>query len=502
MAYSEYRVPGVDVLLQQLARPTASSRTAFLPVVVGHGATSRNRVDHLTRIKANFANYPTVVFEYPAVGNTQLFEDTDFEVRDFKLHKELTAGTPLTPLVEGTDIEIVKVVDFRESSGTYRTTIKVLDTAKITKSDLYFDFTIQLENSDEDYVPRLITTDQRFEIEQIVGPKTFIENGLEMRNDLAFAAEIAFRLGVTQFYYLEVPRDFGAAPTKADYQLVVEEIFFSRDIYRIVPLTYDLDIIKLFSSFTTSVSNPNDKRQLITFFSTDPARVTDPKDIGNWIDIVGSFSESINNKRAYNVAGVTGLEFDFAGSRYDVPLYFLAAAVAFYDSVTGMSKPISTQVLEVFARVKGPRFRPKIWGNLARYGVMICYKTDTPFSEGLVIHHQLSTAQSELAEEQELSVVKNLDGATVRLRDWFAPYAGRENITPDLLTILEATSAQAVDDIVNVEKFMTRLEMVQAWQLATIPSANGVIENRRSLVTRYNGAPAYPANNLDIILAI
>lgn len=502
MAYSEYRNPGVDVLLEQLTRPSASDRTTFLPVIVGMGSTSRNRIDHLTRVKANFASYPTVVFEYPSVGNTQLFRDTEFTIDQFMLHKELTAGTPLAPLVIGTDIEIVSAVEYRESSSTYRTTIKVLDTEKITKSDIYFDFTLTLENTDEDFVPRLLTTDQRFEVEQIIGPKILKENGLELRNDLAFAAELAFRLGVQQFYYIEVPRNFGAAPTKADFQSVVEEIFFVRDIYRVVPLTYDVEIIKLFSSFTSSVSNPNDKRQLITFFATDPALVTDVKDIGSWIDTVGSFSESINNRRAYNVAGVTSLEFTFDNQRFDVPIYFLAAAVALFDATVGMSKPISTEVIDVFSRVKGPRFRPKIWGNLARYGVFICYKIDNPFSDGVVIHHQLSTAQSEAAEDQELSVVKNVDGATVRLRDWFAPYAGRENIDGDLLTKLDATTAQAIEDIVKTEKFMSVLAVSAPWAMRTIPTVDGVIENRRNLVTRFSGEPAYPANNLDIVLSI
>lgn len=502
MAYSEYRVPGVDVLIEQLARPVAAARTAFLPVFVGMGATSRNRVEQLTRLKANFANYPTVVFEYPAIGNTQLFDDTDFSLSEFKLHKEIVVGTPLTNLVVGTDIEILSPVEFRESSLTYRTTIKVLNQTKITRSDLYFNFKVTLENTDEDFVPRLLTTDERFEVEQILGPKILKESGLELRNDLAFAAEIAFRLGTEQFYYIEVPRDFGEAPTKADFQGIIEEIFFVRDIYRIVPLTYDIDVIKLVSSFTTSVSNPNDKRQLVTFFSTDPALVTDTKDIGSWIDSVGTFSESINNRRAYNVAGITEIELAVDGLRFDLPLYFLAAAVAAFDSSFGMSKPISTEVIDLFSRVKGPRFRPKIWGNLARYGVFVCYKTDIPTSEGVAIHHQLSTAQSEAAEDQELSVVKNVDGATVRLRDWFAPYAGRENIDEDLLVKLEATTTQAIEDITKNEKFMSFLEVTSPWSLRQVPTTNGIVENRRNLVTRFSGLPMYPANNLDIILSI
>lgn len=504
MAYKEaYRNPGVDLTYERSVQPVSSTETNFYPIFIGSGQTCRARVESLTRVKANFTEYPNVILEYPVIGNSQMFADTDFKVKDFRLYKEVVAGQPVTELVIGDDIEIVTPVQFRESSNTYRTVIKVVDEEKITKADLYFDFKVELENDDYDFVPRLLTADDQYRVDSYLGKKMLMENGVEIRNDLAFAAELAFKVGAKQFYYLEVPRDYGQVGTKADYERVLEEIFFVRDAYRIVPLTYDLEIIKLVTSFATSVSNPNDKRQLITFFASDPARVTDIRDISSWIDSVGTLSESLNTNRAYHVAGITKIALSIGGQQYDLPLYFLAVAIAAFDTVNGMSKPISTVVLDVFDFVEGPRFRPKTWNKLARYGVFLCYKDDVPYSKGITIHHQLSTSQNDDARDQELSVIKNLDGTVVYLRDVFKPYAGRTNITPELITILDGVMAQAIDTIINKKNYMTTITVNTPWSVRTVPSPNGdVTKNKRALLTMLSGDPAYPANNLDIVFAL
>lgn len=504
MAYTEYRSPDVNVALERLARPQTSGRTKFLPVFVGTGMTSRERVESFVRVKANTADYPTVIFEYGAVGNIDLFKDTDFSVEDVRIHKEITPGQPVTALVAGTDYEVVSAATLRQSSGTYRTTIKVLDETKAAKADLFYDFKLRLENVDFDFVPRLITRDQRYQSDLFLGPKFLVENGQELRNDIAVAAEIAFQSGSDEFYYLEVPREYGSGPTPTDFQRIVEELYFARDVYRIVPLTYDETVIKLVSTFTQSVANPNDKRQMIAFVATDPRKVTDVQDINQWIETAGVLSESLNNPRAYNVAGVSQIQMALDGRMVDLPLYFLAAAVAAFDTVQGMAAPISTEVLNIFSNVKAPRFRTRVWDELARYGVFVCYKNDAPNTNGIYIHHQLSSAQSDNAEDQELSIVKNLDAATVRLRDWFKPYAGKTNITDELIVKLDGTMAQAIDDIVNTEKFMASVDQVNSWAVrSSVETANGGVEKiQRSLVTRLQGVPSTPANNLDIVLAI
>lgn len=503
MPYNAYRVPGVTVTLDRLASPQSSGRTEFLPVFIGSGATSRSRTKLLERLKADVKDYPIVTFDYDIVGNVDMFKETDFAISDFKLHKEIEAGEPLTSLVPDTDFEVIEVVALRESTATYRTTIRILDEAKITQADLYFDFTLQLENTNEDFIPRLLTRDQQYQTDLYLGPKMLEEDGLTFRNDIAMAAEIAFRMNVPKFYYLEVPREYGAMPTNSDFQKIIEELYFVEDIYRAVPLTYDLDIINLVSKFATSVANPNDKRQLIAFTATDPALVTTKTDIGSWIEAAGLRSESLNNRRTFNVAGISEIEMQVDGVLHNLPLYFLAAAVACYDTVAGMNKPISTEVIDVFTSVKSPRFRPKVWGSLARYGVFVCYKDTSPNSNGFVVHHQLSTSQSEEEKDQELSVIKNVDAATVRLRDWFKPYAGRVNIDDQLMVKLNGVMAEAVKDITEVEKYMTSLTVVTPWQKRTSQdTSNGVTQSKTTLVTRLTGDPASPANNLDIILAI
>lgn len=505
MAYTDYRSPDVNVTVERVARTQSSGRTKFLPVFIGQGMTSRERVESFIRLKANTSAHPTVVLEYDAVGNIDLFKDTDFTLEALHVHKETTPGQPTTALVEGVDYEVVTTAALRQSSGTFRTTIKILDDTKAGKEDLYYDFDLRLENTDLDYVPRLLTRDQRYQAELFLGPKFLNENGIELRNDVAIAAELAFQLGNGEFYYLEVPREYGASPTATDFQRIVEELYFVRDAYRVVPLTYDRTVLKTVATFAQSVANPNDKRQVITFVATDPAEVTDKQDIDLWVEKAGGFSEELNSSRAYNIAGITQIQYPLDGRMTDLPLYFLAAAIAAFDASKGMAAPISTEVIRLFSNVKAPRFRTRVWNELARHGVFVVYKEDAPNSDGIYIHHQLSTAQSDAAEDQELSIVKNLDATTVRLRDWFKPYAGKTNIDADGLPVkLDATMAQAIDDIVNVEKFMASLNHVGLWRVSeSVETGEGGIDKiERTLVTRLQGVPSSPANNLDIVLAI
>jgi hypothetical protein len=55
----------------------------------------------------------------------------------------------------------------------------------------------------------------------------------------------------------------------------------------------------------------------------------------------------------------------------------------------------------------------------------------------IYVRHQLSTATAENnINTRELSVTKNLDSISFYFADRLAPYIGRYNITPELLTVL------------------------------------------------------------------
>lgn len=510
MAYRDYRAPGINVNIQYATDVPTTTVTEFFNVYIGKGITSKERVSKLESVKANMLSFPEVVLDFPIAGNvnSQVFGDTDFTLQNVVLNKPVmdTSGSQpvvvseTTPLVEGTDFEIVETAQLRSTSGTVRTIIKIINTAKVTAADTEFGFDLRMTNSVDDYRLRIITPQDRYQIKDIIGPEVLVENGAEMLNDLAIAAEIHFRTNGGPFYYLEVPRAYGAEPLTTDFVNVLGEVYYNVNAYRMVPLTYDETIIRKVNEFTTTMSNPIDRREVISFVALNPLEITNPQDVDEQVDVAGQFANSLNNKRTVLVHGPSDIELAIGTKRFSLPLYFLAVAVAALDSSVGMSDPISLREISVFSKVKVPRLRPAEWNKVARNGVMVIFQEDA--NGPLVIQHQLSTAQTEIAEEQELSITKNFDAATKLLRDRLKPYAGSYNITPTYKEKLDAATALAIAEC-KEKGYVAEIEITSGWEARSLSDgAGGTIQNKRNLVTRLKMVPAYPANNLDLILAI
>lgn len=510
MGYRDYNAPGINVNIEYAQETVVTQLTDFFNVYIGKGITSKERVSKLDSIKANMLNYPEVVLDYPLSGNvnSQVFGDTDFVVQNMQLNRpvmDTTGETPVkvsdtTPLVEGTDYEIVTEAELRATAGNIRTTIKILNTAKVTAADTVFTFDLRMTNTADDYKLRIISPNERYYIKDILGPEEIVEDGVTLLNDLAIAAEIHFRTNGGTFYYLEVPRVYGDEPTTAEFLSILGEVYYYTNAYRMVPLTYDEAVLRKVNEFTTTMSNPIDRREVIAFGSINPIEVTDKNDIEAHVEVVGNFAASFNNKRFALPYGPSEIELAIGTKRYSLPLFYLSVAIAALDSAVGMSDPISLREINVFSRVKIPRLRPAEWNKIARNGVMIVFQEDA--NGPLVIQHQLSTAQTDVAEEQELSITKNFDAATKLLRDRLKPYAGSYNITPSYQEKLDAATTLAINEC-KEKGFVEDIQVISGWQTRTITDgANGTVTNKRNLVTRLSMKPAYPANNLDILISI
>jgi hypothetical protein len=299
-------------------------------------------------------------------------------------------------------------------------------------------------------------------------------------------------MSVPRFYYLEVPRDYGEQPTAADFTNAIEKIYFENNAYRIIPLTSDPEVVSAINQFVSGVSNPVDRRETVGFVSYDVANIVDINDITELETKVGGFSETLDNKRICNVFAGESAELKINNVTYVLPAYYFPVAVAALDAVVGRVDPLSTREITVFDKINGPRFRPRDWNKLAKKGVFIIQK-DTDSSPAIV-RHQLTTAQSDLASDQEYSVVKNWDVVTKRIRDRLKPYAGQNNIDAGYTERLEGTLATVRQEILE-EKLAKSLTVITPWSVRE--DSDG-----RNLVTRLQMEPVYPANDLDVYIVV
>jgi len=490
-----YTAPGVDVIIERSAVEQQSAETDFLNVYVGTGITSRNRNIEKTNIKADTTNFPRVTLTFDLVGevNTDLFSKMNFTIGQVVVKRATTPegeDTELT-LQPTTDYTIEQQLTFSKTDSTASVTLNILN-ASVTANDVIYNLDIQVGVADKDFDLRVIGAEDRFFSKELFGPVVLNENDEEFYNDIAIAAEIAFRMEVPRFYYLEVPRNYGEQPTIDDYRKALDKIYFHNDAYRIVPLTSDPEVVSVVNQLVSAVSNPVDRRETVGFISYDTTKITNMDDINELVEKVGGYSQSMNNKRIVNVFGGESAEILINSQLYVVPDYYVSAAVASLDSVVGKVDPLSLRTIDVFERINGPKFRPRQWDLLAKNGVFIVMQDND--STPAVIRHQLTTSKSTAAEDQEYSIVKNFDVVVKKIRDRFAVYAGQFNVESGYTERLEGTMATVRQEIIE-EKLAKDLTVITPWSQRE--NSDG-----RNLVTRLKMSPVYPANDLDVYLII
>lgn len=495
MASYEYSAPGVDVIIERGEVETQSAETEFYPVFVGTGISSRNHNVYKENLRGDTSKFPLVTISFDILGdiNTDLFNKMSFSVGQVDVQRSSyeEGEESELELLEDEGFEVTKPLSLSSTDSTASLTIRILDD-RVAPSDVTYGLNLLVNMADKDFEPRAIGTEDRFFSKEMFGPVVISENGVEFYNDIAIACEIAFRLEVPRFYYLEVPRNYGEAPTASDFKAAIDKIYFYNDAYRIVPLTPNADIASVVNQFVAGVSNPIDRRESVAFVTYDTTKIENINDIQEVTEKVGSYSQSFDNKRICNVFSGESLEMRIDGELYVIPSFFMSVAVASLDAVVGRVDPLSLREINVFEKVNGPRFRPRQWDQLAKQGVFIVMQ-DNPKSPA-IIRHQLTTSKSALPEDQEYSVVKNFDVVVKKIRDRFSPYAGKYNVETGFIERLEGTLATVRQEILE-DKLARDLAVITSWQQRS--GSDG-----RNLVTRLQLSPVYPANDLDVYLIV
>lgn len=502
MSYTDYEAPGVSIIIErQQAEQQTVQRQQFYPVFVGTGMTSSSRDIAFNDMTADVSAFPKVTFtpNFTDLISQALFGTTAFTLKTLVIQKIIppSAG-PTTTLVAGTDYTVDTMISTIGDDGNASFTVDILN-ASITDTDLVYNFTLTASNGNDDFDLRLLKSEDQFFAKDIVGPYFLTENDTTITNDVAIAAAIAFKLKVPAFYYLEVSRTYGSKAADADIVTAMEKIYYRNDAYRIIPLTDGATVATALQAFVTSIANPTDKRETVGFVSYAPANITDITSMTELVTKVGGYSASLNSTRIMNVFGGKTVDLTLDGVRHTLPWYFMNAALASMDTVLGMAVPMTLQTITAFDSIDCPRFRPADWNKLAKTGVWIV-KQDDP-SGPIVVRHQLTTAQSDNPNDQEYSIIKNLDGMTALFRDRLSPYAGKTTITQTTLDKINGTTTSTIEEAVS-EGLAVKITQVSPWAVRTVPVDGSTTQVKTNLVTRLKPDLAYPADNLDVYLLI
>lgn len=492
MAYTNYQgPPDVNVNIQKAQAQPNTPDTQFYPVFMGTGITARNKTIDLPGLHADVSAFPDVTLKFDLINhiNTDLFDKTVFVLGQIVV-TPASGGTAIT-LAQTTDYTVVKDVSFSTIDNLASVTIHIVN-ATVTAADIVYELNLTASNTNDDFDVQTLSVTDKFFTNGVFGPIILEEGANTFFNDIAIAADIAFRMNVPTFYYLEVPRDFGSVPEAADYEAAIDKIYYNKDLYRIIPLTSDPAVLSAIDQFISSTANPYDKREMVSFTAFDTSAITNINDINELVTKVGGLSETLNNKRVNNVFTGRTVSYTINNQQYVLPQFYMAVAVACLDCVVGLVDPLSRRTIDIFDAIDGPRFRPQVWNQLAECGVFIVQK-DTPDSPA-VIRHQLTTAQSDLASDQEYSVVKNWDVVTKKMRDGLVAYAGQSNIDAGYTERLDGTTTTLVQTIIELG-LAKNLTVTTPWSLAP----NGDVTN---LITVLQLDPVYPANQLDVYIVV
>lgn len=492
MPYTNYQgPPDVNVKIQQAQAQPTSPDTQYYPVFIGTGITARNKPIDLKGLHADVSAFPDVTLSFDLVNyiNTDLFDQTVFTLGQIIVTP--ASGSANITLQQTTDYTVVNDVSFSSTDNTASVTIHILN-ATVTAADVVYELNLTASNTDDSFDIQTLSVQDKFFTDGVFGPVILDENGSQFFNDIAIAADICEQFNVQTFYYLEVPRDYGSAAVAADYETAIEKIYFNKNLYRAIPLTSDPAVLTSLDQFISSTANPYDKREMVGFVAYDTTQITDINDINELVTKVGGLSESLNNRRISNVFAGRSVTYTINNQQYVLPQFYMAVAVAALDCVVGLVDPLSRREIDIFDSIDAPRFRPLIWNKLAECGVFIVQKDskDSP----AVIRHQLTTAQSDLASDQEYSVVKNWDVVTKTMRDGLSAYSGESNIDAGYTERLDGTTTTLIETIIDLglAKDLT----------VTTPWAQNVTGDLTGLVTVLQLDPVYPANQLDVYIVV
>lgn len=274
-------------------------------------------------------------------------------------------------------------------------------------------------------------------------------------NRLALGLYLAWLNGATTQYGLQIDYDYVAKPNgpdQYDYSTALTKLQTIESVYRIVPLDLNNNITDVVLNHVITMSSPEEKMERRAFISYAPT-----SEISNFSQLssaLGGFAESIKNGRIglvckYNASvalpdGSALNPIDVAGSEP-----FICCALAGAESALPLKKSLTKQTIVGFKTVTDimPMLRTQK-NILASKGIILLEPTGGNNNLLTTVRHALTT-NMENVQSRENSIISIADYTGKMVRAALSQYIGKENITTEVLTRMEASANSVLDTLIQ-----------------------------------------------------
>jgi len=272
-------------------------------------------------------------------------------------------------------------------------------------------------------------------------------------NPLALGTYIASLNTTTTVYAVIVDEDDVDSYNKA------LELLELKEVYSLVPLSQDKNILDICKAHVDQMSLPENKKERIVLFNLKVDR--DGKTKYEEAYNIKEVAESYNDKRVVLIMpDVVNISID--GNLVELPGYYLGCALGGAIAGNSPSQPFTNYAI---AGINSLQYSNNYYseyqmGIMASGGVLIFEQ----LSEGgaITIRHQLTTAVGSI-ETRELSIGTAIDFSSKFFRERMKPLIGKYNITPEFLTGMCRPYAEGVlaalkaDNIIDTATYIQDL---------------------------------------------
>lgn len=274
-------------------------------------------------------------------------------------------------------------------------------------------------------------------------------------NKLSLGLYLCWLNGAASQYGLQINYDSSLKPNgpdQYDYSSALTKIQVIDSVYRLVPLDLNNSITDVILNHVVTMSSPEEKMERRAFVSYAPS--TEINNFSQFSTALGGFAESIKNGRIglvckYNASislpdGSALDPIDVAGSEP-----FICCALAGLETSLPLHRSLTKQTIVGFKTVTDVMPLLRTQKNiLASKGIILLEQTGGNNNLLTTVRHALTT-NMESVQSRENSIISIADYTGKMVRAALAQYIGKENVTTEVLTRMEASANSVLDNLIQ-----------------------------------------------------
>jgi hypothetical protein len=311
-------------------------------------------------------------------------------------------------------------------------------------------------------------------------------------NPVSLGARIALEEGAPFVYTLQVKPDASGNVGATEYQAALDNYArFINDAWRIVPMDLSAEINSAIENHVNQYSTPEERLERTTMFgayyATAPTVFAGDTGV---LKVIGDYAASIANERVSVVYPDVASKKLSIGSYVNLGAQYIAAAIAGAESTLNIQQSRTRMTLSSFYELKGVRMTRTEKNQLAAKGVWILEQANGA-GTAVSIRHQLTTDMTSV-QTRESSIIAIKDFVAKYYRQILEPYIGKYNITPEVVTRIEATLKGGKNQLIR-------------WGIINDGTVGNILQdenNPDTLLITASVQPPYPCNAIDVTLLL